>query len=131
MNLHEDKELFVDAVSDLRIKIRHIYDLHQLLKEDVLSDFLTSSEFEVMLNKVGKDDDASLRNNKEWLYKHPSQALLFSALDQTWPKLLATYTGTFKALVYGDLPEINDVKKTLQRIKERLQTIGWELETIG
>ncbi|PZX57628.1 nucleotidyltransferase AbiEii toxin of type IV toxin-antitoxin system [Algoriphagus ratkowskyi] len=118
----------VDPVTDLRMKIRHIYDLHQLLKEDNLSDFLTSSEFEMMLNRVGQDDDVSLRNNKEWLYIHPSQAMLFSALDQTWPKLSGTYTGTFKTLVYGDLPEIDDVKKTLQRIKDRLQTMEWKLE---
>lgn len=116
-----------DPIRDLRNKIRHAYDLNQLLKQEALSKFLVSEDFELMLNKVGNDDTASFRNNKDWLNTHPIEALIFSELEQIWPKLLPTYNGTFKTLVYGELPEPDSIKNTLQRIKKRLQSTEWKV----
>ena len=45
-----------DPIRDLRNKIRHAYDLHQLFKQEEISEFLASEDFEMMLNKVGNDD---------------------------------------------------------------------------
>lgn len=46
-----------NPLEDLKNKIRHTYDLHQLLQEYKISLFLKSDDFEVMLLQVGKDDD--------------------------------------------------------------------------
>ncbi|SFF14716.1 nucleotidyl transferase AbiEii/AbiGii toxin family protein [Spirosoma endophyticum] len=113
---------------DLRNKIRHVYDLHQLLKQDDLAAFFNSDAFVVMLHKVGRDDEVSFRNNKDWLYRHPLQALLFAELDRVWPELRGTYNGSFKNLVFGKLPADEAVFQTLQRIKERLALVAWNLE---
>lgn len=112
---------------DLRNKIRHVYDLHQLLGQQEISQFFDSSQFDEMLHKVGRDDEASFRNNKEWLYIHPAKALIFSDLDQVWPELAETYNGTFRRLVFGTLPDAELVRKTLERIKDRISTLDWEL----
>jgi hypothetical protein len=114
---------------DLRNKIRHVYDLHQLLKQEDISAFFDSDTFNVMLHKVGRDDEISFRNNKDWLYTHPSQALLFSDLDHVWPELRNTYQGPFKNLVFGELPTDEQVFETLQRIKKRLTLVVWDLDT--
>jgi predicted nucleotidyltransferase component of viral defense system len=42
-----------NPLTDLRHKIRHIYDLHQLLQQADLSAFFDSDAFTVMLHKVG------------------------------------------------------------------------------
>lgn len=112
---------------DLRNKIRHVYDLHQLLQQDDISAFFDSDEFDVMLHKVGKDDEISFRNNKDWLHTHPSQALIFSELDHVWPELRNTYQGSFKNLVFGTLPTDEQVFQTLKRIKGRLTLVVWDL----
>jgi len=45
----------------LRNKIRHVYDLHQLLQQADLSTFFDSGAFVDMLYKVAKDDEVSLK----------------------------------------------------------------------
>lgn len=112
---------------DLRNKIRHVYDLYQLLQQADLSTFFDSDSFDSMLYKVGRDDEVSFRNNKDWLYHHPAQALLFADLDRVWPELRSTYYGSFRNLVFGELPADEDVFQTLKRIQERLKLVVWDI----
>lgn len=112
-------------VADLRNKIRHIYDLHQLLKQDDINDFFDCVEFDQMLDKVAEDDKISFRNNKDWLSSHPVDALVFADVDHVWSELRNTYHSTFKNLVFGELPDENLILRTLKRIKERLILVAW------
>lgn len=61
-----------NSLDDLKKKIRHTYDLHQLLKQKEFLDFFHSTDFEEMLLKVANDDIASFKNNNKWLIHHPS-----------------------------------------------------------
>ncbi len=90
--------------------------------------FLHSKEFEKMLNKVGNDDVKSFRNNNEWLIHHPSEALMFKNFEAIWSILKPTYLGEFKTLVYGDLPDPEEILKTLEIIGKRLKQISWTIE---
>jgi hypothetical protein len=74
-------------ITDVKNKIRHVYDLHLLLAQWNISEFFDSGEFNDMLYKVAKDDELSFRTNKDWLYNPPVQALIFSDLDRVWPEL--------------------------------------------
>jgi Nucleotidyl transferase AbiEii toxin, Type IV TA system len=117
-----------DPVNELKRKIRHTYDLHQLLKQEEFSDFLNAPAFDEMLLKVANDDVASFRNNNEWLVRHPNESMIFMDLDNIWLDLKTVYTGDFKNLVYGDLPNAEAVLATLNRIKERLINITWTIK---
>jgi hypothetical protein len=114
-----------NPMEDLKNKIRHTYDLHQLLQQKEFSDFLDSPAFDEMLIRVATDDVTSFRNNNQWLANHPNEALLFKDLDRIWEELVEAYNGGFKNLVYGDLPKEQAVLETLKRIKERLKTVVW------
>jgi len=118
-----------NPIDDLKKKVRHTYDLHQLLQQKEFSDFFDSTAFEEMLLKVANDDVASYKNSNEWLINHPNEALLFKDLENVWEALKVVYNGDFKNLVYGGtLPNEADVLATLKRIKERLSTIKWTIE---
>lgn len=117
-----------EPLNDLKKKIRHTYDLNQLLQQKEFSDFFNSSAFEEMLLKVANDDVASYKNSNEWLALHPSEALIFKDLDSVWLELISAYNVDFKNLVYGDLPKDETVLATLHRIKERLTNIPWIIE---
>jgi len=67
-----------DPITDLKNKIRHLYDLHKLLKIDEVNTFFESDDFENMLVSVAKDDINSFRNENEWLEKHPKEAIIFN-----------------------------------------------------
>ena len=117
-----------DAVGDLKKKIRHTYDLHQLLQQKELFDFFHSKEFENMLLTVANDDVVSFKNNNNWLNNHPVEALIFKELDVVWNDLKGTYNSSFRNLVYGDLPNEEAVFVTLKAVKERLILITWNIE---
>jgi hypothetical protein len=117
-----------NPIDDLKKKIRHTYDLHQLLKQAVISEFFYSKSFDEMLLKVANDDVASFKNNNKWLVHHPSEALIFRDLDNIWSELKITYTGDFKNLVYGEFPEEKAILETLKKIQERLKAISWTIK---
>lgn len=117
-----------NPIDDLKKKIRHTYDLHQLLKQEEFVSFFHSKNFDDMLLKVANDDVASFRNNNKWLNHHPSEALIFKNLEAVWNELKSIYSGDFKNLVYGELPKEEAVLETLKMIQERLKSISWSIK---
>ena len=117
-----------NPMDELKKKIRHTYDLHQLLKQDEFFKFFQSTAFDEMLLKVANDDVVSFRNNNKWLNYHPSEALIFKDLEKVWNDLKTIYKGDFKNLVYGELPKEEAILKTLKMIQERLKAISWTIK---
>jgi len=117
-----------NPIEDLQQKIRHTYDLHQLLQQAEFNRFFQSLAFDKMLLKVAQDDVKSFRNNNRWLSYHPWRSLMFSELDKVWAELSTVYEGEFKNLVCGKLPAAEAVLSTLKIISERLTTIKWTIE---
>ncbi len=116
-----------NPIDDLRMKIRHIYDLHRMLGDGELKTFFNSSEFEQFICKVAQDDVVSFRNNNEWLVHHPAEALIFRDVEGCWQQLKSTYTNDFSGLVYGNLPDEQELLATLAQIRERLAMVDWEV----
>ncbi|MDV7393224.1 nucleotidyl transferase AbiEii/AbiGii toxin family protein, partial [Arthrospira platensis SPKY1] len=78
-------------IEDLKQKIRHTYDLHQLLAQQTVRTFFYSPDFDIMLTTVANEDLISFNNNNQWLKHHPSEALIFSKLEQIWKELRGVY----------------------------------------
>jgi hypothetical protein len=116
-----------NSIDGLRMKIRHIYDLHKMLENSTLNDFFRSGEFETFICRVAQDDVQSFKNNNDWLVNHPAETLMFKDVKTVWGQLRATYTGDFSGLVYGVLPDEADIVGTLALIKERLVGIEWQI----
>lgn len=115
-------------IADLKKKIRHTYDLHQLLIQQEFSDFLNSPDFDTMILKVAADDVASFRNNNKWLAFHPNESIIFKDLENSWHELRTAYTGDFKDLVYGKLPDEEAILTTLKMITARLNSVTWTIQ---
>lgn len=117
-------------IKDLADKVRHTYDLHQLLQLEQIQGFLMSIEFEKMLNQVGFDDDKAIPNDKSWINCHPKEAFIFKELPAVWSKIKTTYNGTFSELVTGEPPNDALILTSLETIKNRIEEIEWKLQTI-
>lgn len=117
-----------NPIDDLKKKIRHTYDLHQLLKQEEFLKFFQSTAFDEMLLKVANDDIASFRNNNKWLNYHPSEALIFKDLETVWVELKMIYNDDFKNLVYGELPKEEAILETLKMIRDRMVDVQWTIE---
>lgn len=117
-----------NPLEDLSKKVRHTYDLHQLLKLPKTQEFAASQEFDSMLLQVGMDDDKAIPNDKNWLYKHPKDALVFSKTSLVWDQLKKVYATSFKELVTGKLPEEKEVLETLLFLSDRIQKMEWSIK---
>lgn len=116
-----------NPIADLKLKLRHIYDLHQLLQQKEFSDFFDSQEFETMLLKVANDDVKSYKNSNQWLVNHPGKAIIFNDLESVWRELNGSYNTEFRNMVYGKLPADLDIFETLNKIRKRLSGILWSI----
>ena len=117
-----------DPIVDLQNKIRHTYDLHQLLKVPTNLEFFKSTAFEEMLLIVAQDDVESFKNNNDWLSYHPKDAKIFLETEETWKELENVYTNEFSNLVYGILPTSDEILSSLIKIGKRLKDIKWDIE---
>ncbi len=117
-----------DPIMGLRNKIRHVYDIHQMLKDGEIQQFFKSSEFDEMLVKVGQDDMIGYKNNNDWLPEHPATALIFKKPLETWNQLSSEYNGNFKDLVTGELPPEKALIETLNKVEDRLIKIKWQIK---
>lgn len=117
-----------EPIDDLRKKIRHVYDIHQMLKDKEVQQFFESSDFDDMLIKVGNDDMIGYKNNNNWIPEHPSTAIIFDKPQETWKQLSTAYKGDFKDLVTGRLPTEGELIKTLKQVAARLKKIEWNIK---
>jgi len=109
-------------------KVRHIYDLHQLLLLPQIQEFLASPAFDAMLQQVGKDDNKAIPNDKEWIYRHPADALIFKDYASVWDTVRKTYTTTFNELLTGQLPEETAILATLKFLAGRIAKVSWDVK---
>lgn len=117
-----------EPIYDLRNKIRHVYDIHQMLKDEEILQFFESSDFDDMLIKVGNDDMKGYKNNNAWIAEHPATALIFEQPQETWEQLSKEYNGKFKDLVTGELPLEGALIETLKEVADRLKRIEWNIK---
>lgn len=117
-----------EPITDLRNKIRHTYDIHLMLKDENLKSFFQSDNFEIMLLLVANDDITSFKNNNKWLANHPAKAIIFADTAGTWNKIKDAYAGSFRELVFGELPPEKDILTTLTSVVERLKPIEWNIK---
>lgn len=115
-------------VDMLKNKVRHAYDIHQLLKDDKVSEFFNSKDFEEMLIKVAQDDVESYKNKNDWLANHPNQSKIFAELEEVWSKLEDAYNQEFGKLVFGNLPKSENIRSSLERVRSRMEQIKWTVE---
>ncbi len=108
----------------LKNKIRHIYDLHQLLEREEYDLFFDSAEFEVLLKKIARSDLETL-NHSDWIYSHPADAWVFKNAESVWKELEPVYSGSFRDLVYGVLPPQEQLMKVMCRIRDRMRSFDW------
>lgn len=117
-----------EPIIDLRNKIRHVYDIHQMLKDDEIQQFFKTNNFNKMLITVGQDDMIGYKNNNKWIPEHPSTALIFEKPQETWKQLSTEYNSNFKDIVTGELPAEIALINTLTEVADRLRNIKWEIK---
>jgi len=107
--------------TQLKEKIRHIYDIYFLMQEEEIQNFLHSDEFEDMINKVRIDDQAQFDKN-DWAIILLSSTNIFTNTVDILDHLEHYYNNNFKDLVYEDtLPLMDNIKMEIEKLAEILK----------
>ena len=113
-----------DPIKSLGDKIRHIYDLHQLLTVGGMAEFLSSDQFAPMIKAVKGDDGECPVGDHSWLDTPGHQCSLFKTPQAIFPELKAVYEGVFSGMLFGKLPPMEDVQSSLELVGDRLKECG-------
>lgn len=114
----------LDPLQELGAKIRHAYDVHQILQQPAVTAFFASPAFAHLLKEVQADDARNQEFQGDWATRPLTQAQLFADGGRTWARLVPTYQEAFRQLVYGVLPSAEAIGQTLARIGARLQELA-------
>lgn len=110
-----------DHIDNLRRKIRHIYDVHFLLKDEFTKNFVLSVGFQEMTGRVIACDKATFKTTP-WFDQPLTEVRLFSEFDAVWSDLESTYNSEFRAMVVDkNLPSGDMIKETLELVLQQLK----------
>ncbi len=102
-----------DPPGALRQRIRHIYDVHQLLQLDGMRTFCFSEAFFAHLQATLEDDRLSPIGNKDWMKQSIKNCLIFQDPGQIWSQLSPIYNKDFSDMMFGPLPSGELILDTL------------------
>lgn len=110
-----------DPTSRLSNRIRHFYDICQILQIEEHRAFLGTEEFSMICGLCIRDEQDGRFDNAHYLLKPLREAPIFSNFTIWQTALEATYRGMFSELVYGSLPSIEDIGDSLKTIQDHLK----------
>jgi hypothetical protein len=120
--------LSYEGTEKVRGKIRHFYDIHQLLNQtDLKGKILIEENFKI-LEWVMQDDAANGIFAGDWLQKPLSESPLFKDFDSFLKDIESNYTSELVQLVWGELPKPALVVDSLQEINKLLSTFDSQRE---
>lgn len=109
--------LSYEGPDKVRGKIRHFYDIYQILNQtDLKGKILLEANFEI-LEWVMRDDAANGIFAGDWLDKPLSESPLFKDFDSFWKEMESTYTSELGQLVWAKLPKPALVVDSFKEIK--------------
>ena len=103
--------------TNLQQKIRHFYDIHQILASGVISSFLSSNEFKTTIDLVIKDDLANPEFKEDWQGGKLRDVRLFKETDKIFENISAIFHGPFGDMLYNDAEtKLADIRKSFAKL---------------
>lgn len=103
-------------LSELKEKIRHFYDIHYLMQEENIVNFLDSNAFVEMIKAVRSDDTKQFQT-AQWALVVLHETEIFANPKGVLDKLEHFYNDNFSQLVYAaEMPSVKTLIQTMEKI---------------
>lgn len=109
-----------NPVARLSDRIRHLYDICLILRQDEYRAFVQSDEFMPLCTICIADEKAGFFEYSDCFKKPLADAPLFSDFEKWRSPLEATYRGIFADLIFGDMPDMDEIVQALGFLRENL-----------
>jgi Nucleotidyl transferase AbiEii toxin, Type IV TA system len=105
-----------NPVARLSNRIRHLYDICLILRQENYRQFVQSEQFISLCEICIADEKAGSLDGLDCFEKPLRSAPLFYEFEKWCPTLEATYRGVFADLVFGEMPEMQEISETIRLI---------------
>jgi hypothetical protein len=106
--------------NQLKVKIRHLYDIHFLLQDSKIKSFIKSEDFKEMIVAVRQDDQTQF--SSAWANVKLCKTDIFSNTSEVIRKLEKYYKENFSQMVYSDsLLDIFEIENSILEVAKLLQ----------
>ena len=102
-------------------KIRHIYDIHQLMQRADIQLFINSSYFYNLLEIVKKSDQEAPTGDCRWQDVNIAEFPIFADTKATLTSLRTAYRQGLGSIIYGFLPDEHEIIPSFQNVAKRLR----------
>jgi hypothetical protein len=110
-----------DPIARLSARIRHLYDICLILRKAEYKKFVQSDGFKALCNQCIKEEKPGIIKCSSYFDKPLDEAPLFTDFSNWKVSLTATYRNIFADLVYGELPDMNEISDTLEFLRTCLK----------
>ena len=115
------KDSYADDPEDrLADKIRHLYDICLILRDEDLRGFVEGEDFRSLCEICIEAEKNGIFDGAELLEKPLTDAPLFNEFSKWKSSLDKTYRGVFAELVYGEMPSLDEVEEALLFIRSNI-----------
>ncbi|MCD9017513.1 nucleotidyl transferase AbiEii/AbiGii toxin family protein [Parachryseolinea silvisoli] len=110
-----------DSQAQVLGKLRHFYDMYQILQQQDLRGLVLVDESFALLDMVRDDDEGNGTFAGPWLQLPMAESPLFADHVTYWSGLTPQYVSELSELSWSEIPAPGDVERMLGEIKEFLQ----------
>ena len=109
-----------DPISAIKSKIRHFYDIHFLLNDNDVSEFIITEEFVNRLSQVWEHDKLIFDEPVNLKTKQLVNAPVIVDFDMIWNQVKDVYSTELTALAFDTIPNEKEISKSFIRLIKHL-----------
>lgn len=110
-----------DSQAQVLGKLRHFYDMYQILRQQDLHGLVLADGSFVLLDMVRVDDEANGTFTGPWLQQPMADSPLFADYVTYWSGLAPQYVSELSELAWSEIPTPGEIERMLGEIREFLQ----------
>lgn len=105
-----------DYYTELAAKIRHFYDIHFLLKDKSISQYLDSNAFKSDFISLFEQDQKRFFKPAGWQSKKLFDSPFIKSPHEVWSSLSRVYMRELPGLAYGAIPPPDEIETSLLKV---------------
>lgn len=107
-----------NPTTEVAAKIRHFYDIHYLIQDDEIKDYIDDGEFVLNFNSLLEHDRELFTKPDGWQYRQLNQSPLVTNLSEIWKTLSLRYKEELPPLAYSQIPSPSEIEKSISKVME-------------
>lgn len=105
-----------NPTSEVAAKIRHFYDIHYLIQDEEIKDYINDGEFVLNFNSLLEHDRELFAKPDGWQNRQLNQSPLVTDLAEFWKTLSLRYEQELPPLAYSQIPTPSEIESSISLV---------------